>query len=206
MTQIIFFAFLLLSIILHEIAHGYTAYLFGDYTAKNSGRLTLNPIPHIDILGSLILPGILLFSGASFFIGWAKPVPIDSSNFKNPMRDMMWVALAGPLTNLSIAVLFSFAFKFFLVTSFLPSSIRLSFINLLISIVQMNLVLALFNLIPIPPLDGSRILIRFLSPEWQGKFYRFEPYGFGVIFALSYFGIIAKILEILILPFQYLLL
>ncbi len=146
----------LFSITFHEVSHGYVAYRLGDPTAKNAGRLTLNPIKHIDIVGLLVLM-------ITRMIGWAKPVPVDYRYFKNPKKDMMWVSLAGPASNLGLAVVFAVIYKAFggmLMTSYLyPLSLMIQIM------IKINVGLAIFNLIPIPPLDGSHILEGLLPPD-----------------------------------------
>lgn len=147
---------LIFSVILHEIAHGYAALRYGDHTAEYQGRLTLNPLSHLDMYGSVILPLLLILTQAPFLIGWAKPVPYNPENFAPAKRKIatLWVASAGILTNLVIAVFFSLVIRLATVTSFIPDSI----IPLASVIVLLNIVLAVFNLMPIPPLDGSKIL------------------------------------------------
>jgi Zn-dependent protease len=174
---------LLVSIILHEIAHGYVALLYGDPTAKDAGRLSFNPLVHVDPVGSLLLPGMSLFFGGGFFLAWAKPVPINLHNFKDRDKSMMWVAIAGPLTNITLAILASLV----LYTTLFMSYPAL-FLFIMKKIIIINIVLAFFNLIPIPPLDGSRILFRFLPLEGQRLLYRAEPYGILLVFLLVYVG------------------
>ena len=149
------------SVIIHEVSHGYVAYLQGDNTAKFAGRLTLNPIPHIDLFGSIILPLVLILSGSPMVVGWAKPVPFNPYNLRNQRFGEALVAIAGPLSNISIAVIFGF---------FLRLGIFVSLTEPFIYIVLINLVLATFNLVPIPPLDGSKILFS-LNPDkvWVGR-------------------------------------
>jgi Zn-dependent protease len=150
---IIIIAVLILSIILHEVAHGYAANWLGDPTARLAGRLTLNPIPHIDPLGSVLLPGALLLSGSPVFFGWAKPVPYNPYNLSNRRWGEAFVAGAGPGVNIIIAIIFSVFIRFSVVLGFSQE-----FIDIATFIVLINLVLAIINLIPIPPLDGSTVL------------------------------------------------
>ncbi len=199
--MIISILILLISIILHEIAHGYVAYLFGDSTAKDAGRLSVNPLVHIDPVGSLLLPGMTLFFGGGFFIGWAKPVPVNPINFKNRDVAMMWVALAGPLTNVSLAV---FASVFLYLSLFAVFPVLIIFV--LKKIIIINIVLAFFNLIPIPPLDGSRILARFLPLPGKQFLSRVEPYGILFVFLLVYMGGVTTYFTWVIPPFLRLLL
>lgn len=196
-SVIILVILLLYSIILHEIAHGYTAYKLGDPTAKYSGRLTLNPIAHIDPIGTILIPTLLILSHASILFGWAKPVPINPYSFKNPRKDMAWVGLAGPASNLCIAFLLS------LIIKILPSS-YLSYILTQAAII--NIVLSVINLIPIPPLDGSRIVSGMLSREMAYQYSKIEPFGIilAYIFIIVFFrtliepiiGIIASLLNL----------
>src|SRR3989344_1009954 len=147
-------AILIFSVILHEISHGLMAEHLGDPTARLSGRLTLNPIPHLDLWGSFIIPLVLILTNAGFVIGWAKPVPYNPHNLRNKKWGEALVAGAGPATNISIALLFSVLLRVNAGSGFLPSS----FVTLTMSVVFINLLLAFFNLVPIPPLDGSKVL------------------------------------------------
>ena len=187
MRVIIWAVPVLFSVILHEVSHGWVAYKLGDDTAKRMGRLTLNPIPHIDILGTVILPLIMIIAGGPVF-GWAKPVPYNPHNFDrhiNPKDGAMWVALAGPVLNLILAFISSFILvltaKWF---SGLPSVFYYSLIQLFKALVIINIVLACFNLIPIPPLDGSKVLMRFLPSKYESYYVMMERYGFLVIIIL----------------------
>lgn len=148
-----------MSVVIHEVAHGYAALYFGDKTAEYAGRLTLNPLKHLDPFGSVILPLLLVISNAPFLIGWAKPVPYNPENLRDKKKGILWVASAGIIANLSIAVFFGIIIRISLATGILGSS----FIELSSVIVLLNIVLAIFNLIPIPPLDGSKILFTLLG-------------------------------------------
>jgi Zn-dependent protease len=164
------------SIILHEIAHGFAADRLGDQTARLMGRLTLNPLAHIDPVGSILLPILLMLSGTGIFFGWAKPVPIHPGNFSDPRFDEVKVALAGPATNLFLAAVMG------LCARFLPIP---NLTDWFVVAVQVNVVLALFNVLPIPPLDGSKLLAVFLPEGVYNEFERLNPVvGFVVLFVL----------------------
>jgi Zn-dependent protease len=183
---------LLLALTFHEFAHGYIAYRLGDPTARNAGRLTLNPLSHLDPLGTI----------AFFFIkfGWAKPVPVNPAYFRNPKKDMLWVALAGPLTNLALAVISALLTKavwFF--AAYLPYSTAAKAIlvpvnGMLVASVWINLVLCIFNFLPIPPLDGSRILTGLLPNKMAISYLQLERYGFIIILILAFSGILSKVI------------
>ncbi|HQO57528.1 MAG TPA: site-2 protease family protein [Candidatus Omnitrophota bacterium] len=165
---------LFVSVILHEVAHGWMAYFLGDATARQAGRLTLNPLKHIDPWGTFVVPAVLKFMGLSP-IGWAKPVPINFSNLRVPKRDMIWVALAGPATNIGLALFSSLLLKVAPVVPFAR--------DLLSVVILLNLLLAAFNLIPIPPLDGSRVVMGLLPTRWLKSYVRLEPIGLLIVFA-----------------------
>jgi len=196
---------LLLAITLHEAAHGYAALMFGDSTAKRAGRLTLNPVNHIDPFGTVLLPGLLMLSGAPFLFGYAKPVPVNFGALKKPKRDMIWVAAAGPGTNILLAVISALLMHALVVA---PSSAQeWIFLNLQNSI-AINLVLAVFNMIPLPPLDGGRVAVGILPDGPARKLASLERYGIlillGVLFVLPLvsgaLGAPISIFQSLILP------
>jgi len=168
---------LFFSIILHEYAHGWVAYKFGDSTAKQAGRLTLNPLKHIDPVGTVLLPGILITLRAmginTFLFGWAKPVPVNFYKLRNPKRDMMWVGLAGPAVNIILAILCSQS----LLWRFAPISLR----EYLLVAIFINLLLAIFNMIPIPPLDGSRLVMGLLPKQLAIPYARLEHFGIPLL-------------------------
>ncbi len=186
---------LLAAVTIHEVSHGVVAYKLGDPTAKQAGRLTLNPLRHLDLFGTLAF----VITQA---IGWAKPVPVNPLNFKNPRRDMMWVALAGPISNLLLAVVFSLCLKFapylLYFLGFLGPKAVLFFGRPLILMfalgIQLNIGLAVFNLIPIPPLDGGRILAGLLPRDLAYQYMRLEPYGFIILLLLIFTGVVQKII------------
>ena len=183
---------LFFSIIIHECSHGLVALWLGDPTAKNSGRLTLNPIPHIDLFGTIILPIMLfLFSGYAF--GWAKPVPINPSNFKNPKKGMMLVGFAGPLSNLILALIAGLFLRFGLHGAY-PMIEPVAYFLLFACLI--NIILALFNLIPVPPLDGSRILMGLLPRRQAIAVAKLEPYGMIIVLFL----LMAGIFRLIVLP------
>lgn len=183
---------ILFALTLHEYAHGYVAYRFGDPTAKALGRLTLNPVKHLDPIGAL-----------AFFlinIGWAKPVPVNGAYFKDPKKDMLWVALAGPLTNLVLAVISAMVAKIlYQLVQILPYSIFAEVIvvplfEMVRASIWINLVLCIFNFLPIPPLDGSRILMGVLPDDMARSYASFEKYGFIIILILAFSGILSKMI------------
>ena len=181
-TNIILLFILFFSVVIHEISHGYVAHLNGDDTAKIMGRLTLNPIPHIDPFGTIILPFLLFILHSGIIIGWAKPVPINPFNFRNQNKGMLTVGLAGPLSNIILGTIFA------LIVRFIPSEQGRT---IFLFAAYINFILAFFNLIPIPPLDGSRILSVFLPYNARIKYESIERYGiFIVIFVLFFFNLI----------------
>ncbi|MBL6988039.1 MAG: site-2 protease family protein [Methylobacter sp.] len=183
------------AITVHEVAHGWIAKKYGDNTASMLGRLTLNPIKHIDLFGTLIIPGLLLISGTGFIFGWAKPVPVDPRNFKNPRQDMAIVALAGPASNLLMAVGWALIARLGVIIGAQTESISLPLIYTGIAGISINLVLAMLNLLPIPPLDGSRILSGILPNYWAWQYNRLERFGFIILLVLLYTHVLNLILE-----------
>ncbi len=183
---------IMLAVILHEVSHGYVAYRLGDPTAKMMGRLTLNPISHIDILGTILMPLVLyVMSDGSFVFGYAKPVPINAYNFKNPKRDMAISAAAGPVTNIIIAMISMLLLKHILAP--LADIAELSTVTTILNplalmlraCIIINVVLAVFNMIPIPPLDGGRVLTGMLPYRQAMALSRIEPYGFMIVILLA---------------------
>ena len=186
-------AVLLFSVIIHEVAHGYVAMLNGDPTARLAGRITLNPIPHIDPIGTILLPAILLLTGSRLLFGWAKPVPVNPSYYRDFRLGEVTTSVAGPASNLLLALLFSFLLRLNVGG---PGLLLLAYYGCTI-----NIFLAIFNLIPIPPLDGSHLVAAFL-PYRLLQYYRYlEPVGFIIILLLFYSGIMGMIL----MPLFYLI-
>ena len=203
---------IIFAITLHEAAHAYAAKYFGDSTAFNLGRMSLNPLKHIDPVGTLLIPIVLFFVQSPFLFGYAKPVPIDFGKLRNPKRDMAWVALAGPGANFVMALmwlLFSFAMVAFQVSE--PYFLKMARAG-----VETNLVIFAFNLFPIPPLDGGRVMASILPDRQAYQFGRLEPYGFFIVLALAYLqvlsfwmtpviGITQRALQLLLSPLTFFL-
>jgi len=186
---------IIIAITFHEVAHGYVAYRLGDPTAKLLGRLTLDPLKHIDPVGTILVPLVLYAVGGIPF-GWAKPVPIGVRNFKNPRRDMGLTGVAGPLTNLALAIVSAILLRFVLVPlgSVIPEGVFLGFLKLLYASVQINIILAAFNLIPVPPLDGSRVLAALVPRHIANRIDELERYGIIIVMILIFTGIFRYIL------------
>jgi Zn-dependent protease len=194
MEQLIMLVVLFFSVIIHEISHGYIALLNGDPTAKLYGRLTLNPIPHIDPVGTILVPALLFLSHSGILFGWAKPVPVNPSNFRNFRTGELSVSAAGPLSNFFLAFVFAQLLPW---TQSNPGFFLFCKYGVII-----NLYLMLFNLIPIPPLDGSKVIMPLLPRAMQQLYMQLEPVGFVLILVLLYSGIWSSI----IMPiFQFLI-
>lgn len=198
----------LLAITLHEAAHGYVARYFGDPTADQAGRITLNPLRHIDPVGTILLPaGILalsmLFGAGGILFGWAKPVPVNFNRLRKPKADMLWVAAAGPFVNLLMALAWAILFKFAISGAVGTYSLPLA--RMADAGMQINGVLMLLNLLPIPPLDGGRIAVSLLPNRLAWKFSRIEPYGFPILLLLLFTGMLGAILGPLLALFRYFL-
>lgn len=186
---VVFFGCLIVAVIFHEVSHGVVASWFGDDTARRAGRLTLNPVPHIDPVGSIVMPAMGALLGVPV-LAWAKPVPVNPNHMRHPRRDMLYVSLAGPTTNFVLMGVAAVAAK----ALFDPSTVPFSFgfqdlplgIQVLFSFALVNMFLGLFNLLPIPPLDGSAMIERVLPERWLPGWYSFRPYGFLVLFILVF--------------------
>lgn len=179
----------LIAVTLHEAAHGYAAYRFGDDTAYRQGRMTLNPLNHVDPFGTVLLPALLLLMKAPFLFGWAKPVPVAFHRLRNPRRDMIFVAAAGPGTNLLLAAISALLFH---ILPIFPGAVQLWLARMLYNSILLNLVLAVFNMVPLPPLDGGRVAVGLLPDSLARPLAQLEPYGLpiliGVIFILPMLG------------------
>jgi Zn-dependent protease len=176
----------LFAITIHEVAHGWVARRFGDRTAEMLGRLTLNPIKHIDPIGTVIVPAFALMA-TGFLFGWAKPVPVAIRNLRNPRRDMMLVAMAGPGVNIVMAIFWAFFTKLVSVSG-LDGMTAIFFLAMGQIGVFVNVILAVFNMLPIPPLDGGRVLSGLLPPRASSRLDAIEPYGLIIVLAFIYFG------------------
>lgn len=184
---------ILVAVVFHEVAHGWVAYRLGDPTAARLGRLTLNPFAHIDIFGTILVPLMLIVANAPFVFGYAKPVPVNFSNLRNPKRDMIWVAAAGPAMNLLLALVCTIAWRSLapLLNGQLGQPASASMVTYLAPVVLMaqsgiliNIALAVFNAVPLPPLDGGRVLVGLLPRPLSLKLARIEPYGFIILIIL----------------------
>lgn len=201
---------LILSVVLHELAHGWAALAFGDDTAKREGRLTLNPVKHLDPIGSVLLPAALTFTQSPMLFGWAKPVPVDSEKMNNPRFDILWVSLAGPLMNGFLVLVGFLGLKWVtdhIGTDLFHTYLRLStavkghillrsepgliYIMLegCLQLILINTALGLFNLLPIPPLDGSRVFVPFLPKSMKAGYAWLEKYGILILFVMMYFNV-----------------
>ncbi|AWI74976.1 site-2 protease family protein [Parazoarcus communis] len=198
----------LLAITLHEAAHGYVARYFGDPTADRAGRITLNPLRHIDPVGTVLVPaGILglsvLFGGGGILFGWAKPVPVDFGRLRRPKADMLWVAAAGPGANLAMAIGWALLFK--LAISSPQGAFTIPMMKMADAGMQINGVLMLLNLLPIPPLDGGRIAVSLLPGRLAWHFSRIEPFGFPILLLLLFSGLLGAILGPMLAMFRFFL-
>lgn len=198
----------LLAITLHEAAHGYVARHFGDPTAYQAGRISLNPLRHIDPVGTILVPAAILVAsrllgGGAMLFGWAKPVPVDFSRLRHPKKDMLWVAAAGPGSNLLMA--FGWAGLIKLVSISPENLYSVALIKMGLAGIEINAILMLLNLLPIPPLDGGRIAVSLLPHRLAWQFSRIEPYGFMILLLLLFTNILGVILMPLMAGFRYFL-
>jgi Zn-dependent protease len=179
-----------LGITVHEVAHGWIASKLGDKTAMMMGRLTLNPLKHIDPMGTILIPALLLLMNAGFIFGYAKPVPITWQNLKQPKRDMALVAVAGPLSNLLMATGWALLIRVALLLG--ESGTALAYMG--VAGITINIILMILNLLPLPPLDGGRVMTGLLPGPWAYQFSRIEPYGFFILIGLLVTGVLGLIL------------
>ena len=213
---------LILAICFHEAAHGWVADRNGDPTARLAGRITLNPLPHIDLFGSILFPAILMLTSAPILIGWAKPVPVNPRNFRSPKRGFAQVSIAGPGSNLLLAVLAAIGLKIWTLldrnlveylTGYLYGDTAAHGVNValplalfLVQSISINLVLGVFNCFPIPPLDGGHFLMGVLPPRQALALARLEPYGLFIVLGLAYLGVIDLFVRPIVLFLRALLL
>lgn len=192
MIEVFQIIILILSAVVHEYMHGWMAYRLGDDTAKNAGRLTLNPLAHLEWFGSFFLPLVMIFTGMPFIFGWAKPVPYNPWNLRDRKYGDAKVAIAGPLANLIIAIFFGLCLRFF-------PFVSITFSGLLGVIIYINLILMVFNLVPIPPLDGSKILATFLPADLRERYLGSERMGFIfiILFVMLAGGLITPLVNFL---------
>ena len=184
----------LFAITLHEVAHGWAARALGDNTAEMMGRLTLNPIKHIDPVGTILMPVLFLLLPGNFLFGWAKPVPVSARNLRHPRRDMALVAAAGPLANLAMAFGWGLLLKFALMQG-ATEGLWLGLRMMANAGIVINLVLMALNLLPLPPLDGGRVLAGLVPPVWSARLDRIEPYGFMIIIVLLATGLLGPLIR-----------
>lgn len=204
---------LVFAIVLHEVAHGWVANKLGDHTARDLGRLTLNPIPHIDLIGTIIMPlGLFLLTDGQMLFGYAKPVPINPYNFKDPKKGMALSSLAGPGINLAMALLFSLLLRVVIppFENILPEQVW-EWVAVPLGLmlgygVLINVVLAVLNMVPVPPLDGSRLVYWLLPNKLAAAYYRLEAFGMIILLALLMTGVLGKIIWPMIKPILELLL
>ncbi|MDZ4141944.1 MAG: site-2 protease family protein [Methylotenera sp.] len=185
---------IIFAITVHEAAHGYAAKHFGDMTAYNAGRITLNPLKHIDPFGTILLPALTIMLGGILF-GWAKPVPVDFGRLRNPKKDMLWVAAAGPASNFVMAIFWALVLKY---SVLMPEAFIVPLALMAKAGVMINIVLMVLNLLPLPPLDGGRIAVSLLPHHLARPFAELERYGFIILIVLLFTGVLSKILMPLI--------
>jgi len=181
---------IIFAITVHEAAHGYAARYFGDMTAHYLKRITLNPFKHIDLMGTILLPALTVMLGGILF-GWAKPVPVNFSNLRNPKKDMMWVALAGPASNLIMAIFWTIIL---VRINLFPEQAELFLRVMCLAGIQINIILMVLNMLPLPPLDGGRVAVSLLPYPWSGYLAGLERYGLIILIFLLFSGVLGKIL------------
>ena len=192
---------ILFAITVHEAAHGYAAKYFGDLTAEKLGRITLNPLKHIDPFGTILLPALTVMLGGILF-GWAKPVPVNFANLKNPKKDMFWVAAAGPASNFVMAILWAILLNY---ANYVPNTAVNFLAEMSLAGISINLVLMVLNLLPMPPLDGGRIAVSLLPTPMAIQLARLEQYGFIILIVLMFTGVLGKIISPIIQLFERLI-
>jgi len=186
-TLLIYAIPVLFAITVHEAAHGWVASLLGDHSARMMGRVTLNPIKHVDLVGTIIVPAFLYFT-AGFIFGWAKPVPVNFRALRSPKKDMLWVAIAGPMSNFIMATLW-------LIVIFVAINTGSQFLADMAQVgIQINLLLAVLNLLPLPPLDGGRVVSSLLPPKFAYQYDQLEPYGLFILLGLLFLGIFQTVI------------
>lgn len=189
---------ILFAITVHEAAHGYAAKYFGDLTAEKLGRITLNPFKHIDPFGTILLPALTVMLGGVLF-GWAKPVPVNFANLRHPKQDMLWVAAAGPASNFVMAIFWALVLNY---ANSAPTTAVNFLAHMSLAGISINLVLMVLNLLPMPPLDGGRIAVSLLPTPYAIKLASVEQYGFIILIALMFTGVLGKIISPIINLFE----
>lgn len=207
-TLVIWALPVLLAITLHEAAHGYVARHFGDPTAERAGRITLNPLRHIDPMGTLLVPALILgvsalFGSGGMLFGWAKPVPVNFARLRHPKADMLWVAAAGPGVNLLMALGWALLLK--IAVSSQPGGYMIPMMKMADAGIQINATLMVLNLLPLPPLDGGRIAVSLLPDKLAWRFARIEPYGFTILLMLLFTGLLGSLMWPFLAGFRFLL-
>lgn len=192
---------ILFAITVHEAAHGYAAKYFGDLTAEKLGRITLNPLKHIDPFGTIVLPALTVMLGGILF-GWAKPVPVNFANLKHPKKDMFWVAAAGPASNFVMAIFWALLLNY---ANYAPNTAVNFLAEMSLAGISINLVLMVLNLLPMPPLDGGRIAVSLLPTPMAIQLARLEQYGFIILIVLMFTGILGRIISPIIHWFERLI-